>query len=137
MFESMFQSTTIPVLEQVVNFSQARQNVLAGNIANLDTPGYRTRDLSVGDFHARLRQAIETRKQPKPFRSPGEDFSGTRQQAANLVPSDEPSRDGLIAKRLRPGYARNGKALRPELVEVFKYGLSGADAQGGATCPVR
>ena len=26
MFESLFQSTTIPVLEQVVNFAQARQN---------------------------------------------------------------------------------------------------------------
>ena len=46
MLSSMFQSSTIPVLEQVVNFTEARHGVLAGNVANLDTPGYKTRDLS-------------------------------------------------------------------------------------------
>ena len=64
MYEGLFQSTTIPVLEQVVNFSQARHTVLAGNIANMDTPGYRVRDLSVEDFQGRLREAIETRQKP-------------------------------------------------------------------------
>jgi flagellar basal-body rod protein FlgB len=64
MYEGLFQSTTIPILEQVVNFSQARHTVLAGNIANLGTPGYRARDLSVEDFQSRLREAIETRHKP-------------------------------------------------------------------------
>ena len=41
----IFQSTTIPVLEQVVNFTEARHTVLAGNLANLHTPGYQARDL--------------------------------------------------------------------------------------------
>ena len=49
---ALFQSTTIPALEQVVNFTEARHNVLAGNIANVDTPGYKARDLSVEDFQA-------------------------------------------------------------------------------------
>ena len=40
----------MPVLEQVVNFTEARHGVLAGNIANLDTPGYKTRDLSPALF---------------------------------------------------------------------------------------
>ena len=57
----LFNQTTIPVLEQVVNFSQARHTVLAGNIANLDTPGYKTRDLSPEGFHARLHEAIVRR----------------------------------------------------------------------------
>ena len=63
MLKSMFDSTTIPVLEQVVNFTQARHGVLAGNIANLDTPGYKTRDLSPEQFQQRLQEAIEVRKQ--------------------------------------------------------------------------
>ncbi len=62
MYESLFGSTTIPVLEQVVDFAQARHHVLAGNIANLDTPGYRVRDLSVEDFQGRLRAAIRARQ---------------------------------------------------------------------------
>lgn len=61
MISKLFDSTTIPVLEQVVNFSQMRHQVLAGNIANLDTPGYRTRDLSSDKFQANLRAAIESR----------------------------------------------------------------------------
>lgn len=66
MMPSMFNSSTLPVLEQVVNFSQARHGVLAGNIANLDTPGYKTRDLSPELFQQNLKQAIERRHSPSP-----------------------------------------------------------------------
>ena len=64
MMPSMFDSSTLPVLEQVVNFSQARHNVLAGNIANLDTPGYRTRDISPDEFRNRLKEAVEESRRP-------------------------------------------------------------------------
>jgi flagellar basal-body rod protein FlgB len=68
----MLQSTTIPLLEQVIEFAQARHTVLAGNIANLDTPGYRSRDLSVEEFHRELKEAIAARQQPTVPRSPGD-----------------------------------------------------------------
>jgi len=63
MLSSLFDSSTIPVLEQVVNFTQARHGVLAGNIANLDTPGYKTRDISPEEFQNRLKEAVEARSQ--------------------------------------------------------------------------
>jgi len=72
MFSGIFQSTTIPVLQEVVSFSQTRHAVLAGNIANLDTPGYQVRDLSLDDFQQRLQTAIERSDQPPAPRSPGE-----------------------------------------------------------------
>ncbi len=59
--EGIFSSTSIPVLSQVVQFAQTRHHILAGNIANLDTPGYRVRDLSPERFHARLKEAIHRR----------------------------------------------------------------------------
>jgi flagellar basal-body rod protein FlgB len=71
MLSSLFQSTTIPVLQEVVEFAQARQVVLAGNIANTDTPGYETRDLSVEDFQGRLKTAITSRNEAQSM-SPGE-----------------------------------------------------------------
>jgi flagellar basal-body rod protein FlgB len=71
MLSSLFLSTTIPVLQEVVSFSQARHAVLAGNIANIDTPGYQARDLSLEDFQTRLKQALEDRDEPQ-IRSPGE-----------------------------------------------------------------
>jgi flagellar basal-body rod protein FlgB len=65
MLSSMFQSSTIPVLEQVLKFTEARHGVLAGNIANIDTPGYKTRDLSPALFQERLKEALDTRHQPR------------------------------------------------------------------------
>ena len=67
MLSGLFQSTTIPILEQVAHFAQARHNVLAGNIANMDTPGYQVRDLSVEDFQNQLKTAIADSRQPVPI----------------------------------------------------------------------
>ena len=59
MLSALFNGTTIPVMEQVVNFAQARHEVLSGNIANMDTPGYHTQDLNVDVFQSQLRKAID------------------------------------------------------------------------------
>ena len=61
MIDGMFNATAIPVLEQAMKFAQARHNVLAGNIANLDTPGYKSQDLSPEKFADRLKTAIAAR----------------------------------------------------------------------------
>ncbi len=61
MLANFFDKTTIPVLQEVVYFSQARHEVLAGNIANIDTPGYKTADLSPEVFQRTLREAIAQR----------------------------------------------------------------------------
>jgi len=63
MLSSLFNSSTIPMLEQTVNFTQARHGILAGNIANLNTPGYKTRDLSPVAFQSQLKEALEARRQ--------------------------------------------------------------------------
>lgn len=63
MLSGLFESSTIPVLEQVVNFAETRHGILAGNLANLDTPGYQVRDLSPQVFESRLKQAINDRDQ--------------------------------------------------------------------------
>jgi flagellar basal-body rod protein FlgB len=61
MINSLFDNSTIPYLNEAVNFSQARHNILVGNVANVDTPGYKTRDLSVETFQERLADAIQAR----------------------------------------------------------------------------
>jgi flagellar basal-body rod protein FlgB len=58
----VFDSTTIPILQEIVGFAQARHTVLAGNIANLDTPGYKVRDLALDEFQARLQEAVVERR---------------------------------------------------------------------------
>lgn len=87
MIQSIFDGTSIPVLEQVVNFSQARHNVLAGNIANLDTPGYRTRDLSPELFQQRLRKALVERDR-HPERAGGLEVGGARRHSLGEASKD-------------------------------------------------
>ncbi|MCA8983130.1 MAG: hypothetical protein R3C12_11315 [Planctomycetaceae bacterium] len=75
MIESLLQQTTIPLLEQVTAFGQKRHQVLAGNIANIDTPDYKTRDLPMQDFERALRLAVQTRRenlQPLPPGTPSQ-----------------------------------------------------------------
>lgn len=62
MLDGLLQTNTVPLLEQVVNFSQARHNLLAGNVANLDTPGYRAADLDTDKFAEQLRSMLASQK---------------------------------------------------------------------------
>ena len=71
MLANLFNSTTIPALGEVVNFAQARHTVLAGNIANVNTPGYRLRDLSPTEFQQRLKEALAQSQQTNRPISPG------------------------------------------------------------------
>ena len=83
MLSSLFQSSSLPVLEQVVKFTEARHGVLAGNIANLDTPGYRSRDLSPAVFQERLKEAIETQRRPASPNYDSDPFGATPSYSSN------------------------------------------------------
>lgn len=65
----LFRTTTIPALEQTVTFAQRRHSLLATNVANLDTPGYRSRDLDTGDFQNALAESVQRAHQPEPSRA--------------------------------------------------------------------
>ena len=56
--DRMISETTMPALEQVLQFTAQRHEVLVNNIANIDTPGYVAQDLSVSDFHNALAKAM-------------------------------------------------------------------------------
>ena len=54
---SMTSTPMTEALGRFLNVDVARYKLVAMNLANIDTPGYRTRDL---DFRAELRRAAET-----------------------------------------------------------------------------
>ena len=62
MIAGMFDNGAMPVLERVVQFTQARHRVLTDNIANLSTPYFKPRELSPESFQATLRDAIDQRR---------------------------------------------------------------------------
>ena len=51
----------MPVLQQVMAFTQERHEVLANNISNFDTVGYKMQDLPVEEFFESLDAAIADR----------------------------------------------------------------------------
>jgi flagellar basal-body rod protein FlgB len=63
MIDSLFNCGSLPVLERVVQFTNARHQVLANNIANLSTPGFQPTELSPAGFQAALQQALDERRQ--------------------------------------------------------------------------
>lgn len=92
MIQGLFQSTTLPALEETAKFSERRHEVLAGNVANIDTPGYRARDLSVDDFQTSLTRAIERQTHGEAASGSagraGDPFAETRRAMEQLVYHD-------------------------------------------------
>lgn len=50
-------SASLSTLEQFLKLATTRQEAIASNMANVDTPGYRTRDLN---FQAEMHKAMES-----------------------------------------------------------------------------
>jgi flagellar basal-body rod protein FlgB len=57
--------TTYAALERAIAGASLRNDVLANNIANANTPGYRRMEV---DFHSALARALETAASPKDVR---------------------------------------------------------------------
>jgi flagellar basal-body rod protein FlgB len=79
-------SKTISALEQMASFTEARQKVIAENIANVDTPGYRNKKVDAADFQQALAKALE----------------GSRGDAIGKVSSDQVQYDRAGRMVLRP-----------------------------------
>ena len=93
---SLFDASAIPALEQAAYFTEARHAILAGNVANLDTPGYRVRDLSTETFQTRLKEALGARSRMQKSLSPGMaelippvDFSAVRETTRSILYHDD------------------------------------------------
>ena len=122
MIESLFNSSTIPLLAKAAAFAERRHEVLAGNVANISTPDYRTRDLPVAEFRAALEEAV-ARKRPvdssgKPAWSfsagapaSGESFPQSLFQGLEAPPKTITFQDG------------NNRSIEKEVMEITKNSL--------------
>ena len=64
--ERLLNQGNAPLLAQAVRFSAQRHKLLAEDIANVSTPGYRQKDLSVDRFRAMLRERLAERNGAPP-----------------------------------------------------------------------
>lgn len=95
MIQGMFDHGATPTLERMLQFTSARHGVLTHNIANLDTPYFRPRDLDPKAFQAQLGEAVERRRRrPDP------------------VAGELPLRDSRAVR-----FGRDGLDVRPQTVD--------------------
>ena len=64
--ERLLNQGNAPLLEQTLKFTVARHKLIADNVVNVSTPGYRQKDLSVERFQAMLRERVSQRKDAPP-----------------------------------------------------------------------
>src|SRR3954467_6781946 len=64
--ERLLNEGNSPLLERTLQFTAARHRLIAENVVNLDTPGYRQKDLSVEKFQQMLRDRVEERGHAPP-----------------------------------------------------------------------
>ena len=88
-----------PALVKALAFNEARLRMIAENIANVHTPGYRTKQLDTNAFQRALREALDARggDPHKPFvlKSPGEVETG-RDGLLRVSPTEVPVENVLF-----------------------------------------
>lgn len=97
MFEKVFNGGPIGALGRMLAFTQARHRVLTENIANVDTPGYVTRQLDPKGFQQALRKALDAEKETGELRLKGtEEFHETPAGELVVTPTSEPAENILF-----------------------------------------
>lgn len=110
--ERLVNSGSAGLLEQVINFTARRHRLIAENIANIDTPGYRQKDLSVSAFRKALAEmARRGRAGPLPA-----EVLAVRQPAAGILAHDGNNRS---MEQLAADMAGNG-LLHNVAVELLR-----------------
>ena len=89
----------MPALVKTLAFNQARLKMIAENVANSETPGYRAKQLDVKAFQQALREALETRqgnlRRPLTVRS-GREVTTDEHGVLTVTPSERPVENVLF-----------------------------------------
>jgi len=97
--ESLANRGATPALEKMLAFSEARLAMIAENVANVHTVGYRTKQLDAGAFQRALREALDA-KGTDPFRPLDVDSGGEVRTDARgrlvVRPSESPVEHSLL-----------------------------------------
>ncbi len=82
MIKDLSTAGALPTLANTLRFAGARQRLIAHNIANMDTPNFQPRDVSVKDFQSSLAEAVDRRRAFNGGLSGELRFGGTREVRA-------------------------------------------------------
>jgi len=117
---SLMNTPQLTLIEKFLDLATARQSLLVSNIANVDTPGYRTQDM---DFHGELVRAL-TEDSDAPVIPMARDVPGLLSRPdGNNVSVD---REGLLLAELQLKYQAATEAMRAEFALIRSVVNEGA-----------
>jgi flagellar basal-body rod protein FlgB len=109
---SLMNTSQLTLAEKFLDLATARQSLLVSNIANVDTPGYRTQDM---DFHAEMVRAL-SEDSGTPTTPTVRDVPGLLSRPdGNNVSVD---REGLLLAELQLKYQAATQAIRQEFALI-------------------
>ncbi|HUK54685.1 MAG TPA: flagellar basal body protein [Candidatus Binatia bacterium] len=109
---SLIDSSRLDPLERFLSLTAFRQQLVANNLANIDTPGYRAKDILFHQEMARVEDGLGDEEQ-RPFVLP---VAGLVERPdGNNVSMD---REGLLLLRLQLEYKTGVELLRSELRQI-------------------
>ncbi len=115
--EGLFERGAVPVLQNVLSFSQQRHKVLVNNISNFDTVGYKVKDLPATAFNQALRDAVDRRDRRgvgEPLSVKGQrHFRWDRQGRLEVEPQEVKNNNVLF-------HDRNNRFIEKQLVAMNK-----------------
>ena len=112
---------SLPVLERSIAFTEKRQAVLAQNLANVDTPGYKAKDLDQAGFESLLQDAVEERdsQHPREFMMKSGRHVSADKDTGNVEFSVfEPDDDSILR------HDQNNVTYESELTKIVKNGAA-------------
>jgi flagellar basal-body rod protein FlgB len=119
--ENLFSQGDMPLIEQTVRFSAAREKLIAENVANISTPGYQQKDLSVDKFQKVLRERVEERDQSPMGSVQFDDVMGeATNPARNILFHD---RNNRSVEQLMSEGAKNA-LLHNTMIELLRKQIS-------------
>jgi len=109
---SIMNTAQLTLAEKFLDLATARQSLLVSNIANVDTPGYRTQDM---DFHAEMMRVLTE--------DPGTATIPTVRDVPGLLSRPDGNnvsvdREGLLLAELQLKYQAATQAMRQEFALI-------------------
>ena len=115
--QKLMSQTSGPVLEQMLQFTEARAKLLTENVANVDTIGYRQKDLDVKKFEGMLRDRVEKRDASAPGSTGFEDLTAEVEHPTRGILSHDGNNRSM--ESLMSDQAKNGM-LHNMIIELLR-----------------
>jgi len=128
---SFLDSTAGQTLETLMRFASARQTLLAHDLANLSTPGFRPVDVPVESFQHSLRDAIDAVREGRAAELKPQDTDGVRFDGRTPVLEPRPRSENILfhdrtdadSDRLLADLAENTLAFRAA-AELYRFRMA-------------